>query len=126
MHNNISELNLRREVVGRKNWLFVGRDDGGQVNATVVSLLASCSLHKIEPFAYMRDLLCLLPRWPSHRVLELAPASSRETLQKRETQQNLDANVLRPVVLGLPGGASHRPPELARQPAAVRWGGANC
>ena len=123
MHNNISELNLRREVVGRKNWLFVGSDDGGQVNATVVSLLASCSLHKIEPFAYMRDLLCLLPRWPSHRVLELAPASSRETLQKRETQQALDANVLRRVVLGLPGGASYRPQELKpRQAAAVSNG----
>ncbi len=40
-----------------------------EVNAVFVSLLASCSLHKIEPFAYMRDLLCLVPRWPSHRVL---------------------------------------------------------
>lgn len=119
MHNNISELNLRRQVVGRKNWLFVGSDDGGDVNATVVSLLASCSLHKIEPFAYMRDLLCLLPRWPSHRVLELAPAYWRQTLEKRETQQALDANVLRRVVLGLPGGPSHRPQELPRQAAAV-------
>ncbi len=119
MHNNISELNLRREVVGRKNWLFVGSDDGGDVNATFVSLLASCSLHKIEPFAYMRDLLCLLPRWPSHRVLELGPAYWRETTEKREAQEALDANVLRRVVLGLSGGASHRPPELPRQAAAV-------
>lgn len=119
LHNNISELNLRREVVGRKNWLFVGSDDGGEVNATIVSLLASCSLHKIEPFAYVRDLLCLLPRWSSHRVLELSPVHWRETLEKREAQQALDANVLRRVVLGLPGGASHRPPELPRQPAAV-------
>lgn len=122
MHNNISELNLRREVVGRKNWLFVGSDDGGDVNATFVSLLASCSLHKIEPFVYMRDLLCLLPRWPSHRVLELAPAYWRETTEKREAQEALDANVLRRVVLGLSGGASHRPPELPRQAAAVRDG----
>jgi hypothetical protein len=92
---------------------------GGEINATVVSVLASCSLHKIEPFAYMRDLLCLLPRWPSHRVLELAPAYWRETLEKRETQETLDANVLRRVVLGLPGAASHRPPDLPRQHAAV-------
>ena len=119
MHNNISELNLRREVVGRKNWLFVGSDDGGDINATFVSLLASCSLHKLEPFAYMRDLLCLIPRWPSHRVLELAPAYWRETTQKREAQEALEANVLRRVVFGLPGGASHRPTELPCQPAAV-------
>jgi hypothetical protein len=119
MHNNVSELNQSREVVGRKNWLFVGSDDGGAVNAIFVSLLASCTLHKLEPFAYMRDLLCLLPRWPSHRVLELAPVHWRETLEKREAQEALDANVLRRVVLGLPGGASHRPPELPRQAAAV-------
>jgi transposase len=95
MHNNISEMNLRREVVGRKNWLFVGSDDGGEVNATFVSLLASCSLQKVEPFPYMRDLLCLLPRWPSHRVIELPPATWRETLQKREAQEALEANALR-------------------------------
>lgn len=122
MHNNISELNLRREVVGRKNWLFVGSDDGGEINAVFVSLLASCSLHKIEPLAYMRDLLCLLPRWPSHRVLELAPAYWRKTLEKREAQEILNANVLRRVVLELPGGASHRPPELPRPMLAVSDG----
>jgi transposase len=119
MHNNISELNLRREVVGRKNWLFVGSDDGGDVNATVVSLLASCGLHKIEPFGYMRDLLCLLPNWPSHRVLELAPAHWRETLEKSDTQERLDANVLRRAGLGLPPRASHRPSALPRQATAV-------
>jgi transposase len=86
LHNNLSELNLRREVVGRKNWLFVGSDDGAEVNATFVSLLASCSLHKIEPQGYVRDLLCLLPRWPRHRVLELAPVNWRQTLEKREAQ----------------------------------------
>ena len=103
LHNNISELNLRREVVGRKNWLFVGSDDGAEVNAVFVSLLASCSLHKIEPLSYMRDLLCLIPSWPLHRVLELTPAYWRETSQKREAQQTLDANVFRRVVLGLSG-----------------------
>jgi transposase len=122
MHNNISEMNLRREVVGRKNWLFVGSDDGGEVNATFVSLLASCCLHKIEPFAYMRDLLCLLPRWSSHRLLELAPAYWRETLQKHEAQEILDANVLRRVVLELPGGAAHRPPDLPQRTGAVTHG----
>jgi len=115
-------LNLRREVIGRKNWLFVGSDDGGEVNAPFVSLLASCGLHKIEPFAYMRELLCLLPRWPSHRILELAPAYWRETLETREAQEALDANVLRRVVLGLPGGAAHRPQELPQLAAAVSDG----
>ena len=33
LDNNISERALRREAVGRKNWLFVGSDDGARVVA---------------------------------------------------------------------------------------------
>lgn len=100
LHNNASELQLRREVVGRKNWLFVGSDDAGEVNATFVSLLASCAMHGIEPWTYLRDILCLLPDWNSKRVIELAPVNWRETLQKQETQQALDENYFRRVTLG--------------------------
>jgi transposase len=99
LHNNVSELNLRREVLGRRNWLFVGSEDGAKANTTFVSLIASCRLHDIEPFGYIRDLLCLLPSWPRHRVLELAPAYWRSTLEQGEAQQKLDANVFRRVSL---------------------------
>jgi hypothetical protein len=122
LHNNISELNLRREVVGRKNWLFVGSDDGAEVNAAFVSLLASCALHRLEPFSYMRDLPCMLPSWPIHHVLELAPAYWRQTLQKRETQQSLDANVFRRFSLITPPRGEHVEVELPRPVAAVSDG----
>ena len=94
-HNNGSENALRREAVGRKNWLFVGNEDAGEVNAAFVSLLASCELHGIEPWAYLRDLFCLIPSWPHRRVLALAPASWRQILAQSDTQQLLDANVYR-------------------------------
>ena len=100
LHNNGAELNLRRQVVGRRNWLFCGSDDGAEVNTIFVSLLASCRMHQIEPLAYMRDLLCLLPSWPKHRVLELAPVNWKTTLERPEVQQTLAANVFRQVVLG--------------------------
>lgn len=102
LHNNISELNLRRQAVGRKAWLFVGSEDGGHVNTRFVSLLASCAMHKIEPWAYLRDLFCLLPNWPINRVLELAPVNWRETLAQSEVQQKLDANLYRRVTLMQP------------------------
>ena len=63
------------------------------------SLLASCQLHGIEPWAYLRDLFCLIPSWPASRVLELAPAFWKETLEKQDTQQRLAANVFRAVTL---------------------------
>jgi transposase len=100
IHNNASELQLRRQAVGRKNWLFVGSDDGGEVNANFVTLLASCQLHKIEPWSYLRDLFCLLPSWPMRRVLDLAPAYWNKTLQEQHAQQRLAANPFRNVTLG--------------------------
>lgn len=101
-HNNVSELNLRRQVLGRKNWLFVGSDDGAAVNATFVSLLASARLHGIEPHGYIRDLLCLVRSWPEDRLLDLAPANWKQTLEQPEAQQKLAANVVRRAVLSLP------------------------
>lgn len=53
--NNISENALRRQALGRRNWLFVGNDEGGEVNATLATLLASCQMHGIEPLGYLRD-----------------------------------------------------------------------
>jgi transposase len=50
LDNNISERNLRRQVIGRKNWMFLGSDEGARVNTIFVSLLASCQLHHIEPW----------------------------------------------------------------------------
>ena len=91
IHNNVSERELRRQAVGRKNWLFVGSDDGARANATFTSLLASCRMLGIEPWAYLRDLLCLLPRWPAHRILDLAPVAWDQTLAAPETQALLAA-----------------------------------
>lgn len=102
LSNNISERELRREVVGRKNWLFVGTDEAGEVNADFVTLIASSAMHKIEPWEYLRDLLCLLPSWPRSRVLELAPAHWRKTLQGADAQERLARNVFRPLTLGPP------------------------
>jgi transposase len=89
LDNNPSELELRHEAVGRKNWLFCATDNGAEWNATVVSLIASCRMHDIEPWAYLRDVLTLLPVWLKSQVIELAPANWRATLARPETQRIL-------------------------------------
>ena len=100
IHNNMSELALRREAVGRKNWIFVGSDEGGAVNATFTSLLASCEMHQIEPWSYMRDLLCLLPGWSEHRLLELSPAEWAKTRERPEVVARLERDPFRRLTLG--------------------------
>jgi hypothetical protein len=103
IHNNLSELALRREAVGRKNWLFVGSDDAGAVNALFTSLLASCRLCDIEPWSYLRDIFCLLPRWHEHRLLELAPVAWNKTRQRVDVQTLLNRNPFRKLTLDLRG-----------------------
>lgn len=97
--NNISERALRRQAVGRKNWLFVGSDKGGQTNAVFTSLIASAHRNGIEPWSYLRDLLCLVPTWPKHRVLELAPAYWAKTSQRDDVITALQHNVFRATTL---------------------------
>lgn len=99
IHNNMSELNLRRQAVGRKNWIFVGSDDGGHTNAVFTSLLASCRMLQVEPWSYLRDLLCLLPRWSSHRLLELAPLNWGRTREQDDVRALLAANPYRALTL---------------------------
>jgi transposase len=99
IHNNLSELHLRRQAVGRKNWIFVGSEDGAKVNTLFVSLLASCAMHRIEPWTYLRDLFCLLPEWPVTRVLDLAPAYWPATVGQPSVQERLAANIFRRVTL---------------------------
>ncbi len=99
IHNNISELNLRRQAVGRKNWIFVGSEDGGHTNTVFVSLLASCTMHRIEPWSYLRDLLCLLPSWSQLKLIDLAPANWRATSERPDVQAKLSANIYRAATL---------------------------
>ena len=103
IHNNMSELALRREAVGRKNWLFVGSDDGGAVNAIFTSLLASCQLCDVEPWSYLRDVLCLLPTWSEHSLLELAPLHWNKTRERDDIKQRLAANPFRCLTLDARG-----------------------
>ena len=57
LDNNISEVELRRQVVGRHSWTFAGSDDGAEWNAIATTLIASCQHHGIEPWAYVGDVL---------------------------------------------------------------------
>lgn len=92
LENNRSERELRRIAVGRKAWLFVGSDDHAQSAGHLFTLIATARLHRLDPEAYLRDLLRVLAHWPRERYLELAPkywAATRARLMAAE----LDAEV---------------------------------
>lgn len=59
--NNEAERQMKHIAVGRKNWLFAASERGARAAAIHFSLIASCRRHKVEPWAYLRDLLIRLP-----------------------------------------------------------------
>jgi transposase len=71
--NNACERAIRPIALGRKNWLFVASDRGGRAAAVAFSLVQTCKLHGVEPFAYLADVLRRLPAHPINRVAELLP-----------------------------------------------------
>ena len=75
LDNTRAERALRKIVVGRKNWLFYGSDTHAEAAAAIFSLIASCRLHRLDPFTYFDEVLRVLPYWPRDRYLELAPAN---------------------------------------------------
>lgn len=60
--NNLSERTVKPIAIGRRNWLFVGSEQAGQRSARLMSLVASCKENRVEPFAYLRDVLTRLPQ----------------------------------------------------------------
>jgi transposase len=58
--NNEVERDLRRWVLDRKTWLFVGHETSARRLASVLSILATCRKMGIEPRRYLRETLAKL------------------------------------------------------------------
>jgi len=71
--NNGAERSLRGIAVGRRNWTFLGSDNGGRTAAVLTSLVATCKRLAIDPFAYLRDIFTRISDHPRSRLAELLP-----------------------------------------------------
>ena len=112
MDNNDTERELRRLTIGRKNWLFVGSQNGGEVAAKLYSVVSSAARHHLDLWAYVNDVLRrlvggetdyegLLPdRWKethpesvrSYRDLEQAERAQR-TKERRQRRRALQSKL---------------------------------
>jgi len=91
--NNISEREMKRVVLNRKNSLFVGNARGGRTAAILASLTSTCRRHDVDPQLYLTQLLVALPslrisdlpdwvpdKWKAAQEARSAPLSNRATL----------------------------------------------
>jgi len=66
--------NEQELALGRKNHLFAGSDRGAQRWATICSLVETAKLNKVEPYAYLSDVLQrMVDDHPANRLDELLP-----------------------------------------------------
>ena len=58
--NNPAENAIRPWALGRKNWLFVGNERGGEKSAIIASLVATCKDNQVDFKAWLEDVLTRL------------------------------------------------------------------
>jgi transposase len=77
--NNVSEREMKRVVLNRKNSLFVGDPRGGRTAAILASLTSSCRRHDMDPHLYFMQLLVNLPTWPARDLDAWLPDRWKQT-----------------------------------------------
>jgi transposase len=74
LDTNPVERAIRPVALGRKNHLFAGSDGGGRRWAVLCSLIETCKLNDVEPYAYLKDVLeRMVDGYPINRLDELLP-----------------------------------------------------
>lgn len=58
--SNLVENAIRSPAMNRRNALFCGHDEGGRNWARFASLIGTCPMNGVEPYAYLRDLFTSL------------------------------------------------------------------
>ena len=71
--NNMAERALRAVALGRKNFLFLGADSGGERAANIYSLIGTAKLNGINPEAYLRHVLERIADHSINKLDELLP-----------------------------------------------------
>ena len=71
--NNPVENAIRPVAIGRKNYLFAGSHEAAQRSAMLYSLLGTCKLHDVNPFAWLRDVLQRIALHPINKIYEMLP-----------------------------------------------------
>lgn len=83
MDSNVVERTIRPIALQRKNALFAGHDEGGRTWGRVASLIETCKLNSVEPYAYLKATLeAIAAGHPASRIDELMPWNFKPDAQQ--------------------------------------------
>ena len=83
LDTNPVERAIRPVTLGRKNYLFAGSDGGGVRWATASSLIETCKLNGVEPYAYLSDVLRRMVDEPPGKPARRPAAVELETRRRQ-------------------------------------------
>jgi transposase len=73
LDNNVAERAIRPLALGRKNWLFLGSEKGGDAAGVILSLVQTCRACGINPREYLEDVMRRLQAHSNQKLYELLP-----------------------------------------------------
>jgi len=73
LDNNAAERSMRCVALGRKNFLFVGSENGGKSAAIAYTLIETAKLNSVDPQAWLTDTLSRIADHKITRLDELFP-----------------------------------------------------
>lgn len=73
--NNLVENAIRPTALGKKNWLFIGEAEAGARSAIIYTIIESCRRRRLDPYAYLKDVLTRLPHMTNKQVVDLLPGN---------------------------------------------------
>jgi transposase len=73
LYNTAAERALRSVALGRKNFLFMGSDNGGERAACMYTLIGTAKLCGLNPQAYLQYVLERIADHPINRIDEFLP-----------------------------------------------------
>ena len=71
--NGEIERSIRPMTFGRKNWLFMGSENGADTTALWASIIQTCQANDVDPFEYISEVLRKINGPPVNKVEELLP-----------------------------------------------------
>jgi len=114
---------IRGLALGRKSWLFVGSDRGGERAAMMYSLIVTCKLNDVDPQAWLTDVLARIAS-----TLPQARRAAAVAMEGYEHVQRVRSRGLKTADLSYQGGRPNirpkdklkRPPSRLSNPSNVR------
>jgi len=84
--NNLVENAIRPTALGKKNWLFIGNRNAGQMSAILFTLVAECRRLAVDPHAYLTWALERLPAANTSDLSSLTPSALASHLEAHKSE----------------------------------------